>query len=690
MASEHSELVSVIDSLVVEISSSLDLETTLQSITRAATTLADAKTGSIYLLDPDGLYRARSSHGAPLELLRETVLSRDDGMVAEMRRSRGAVQVTNFSDEVATTEQARATVRSLGVRGTLAVPMWDAGECVGALYVAKVDAAPFPPETERLLQRLASFAQVALQNAQRFSNVEAERSRLQDYFDAIPDGVLVFDRTGAIALVNKTLQRDFGTDPRVAGSILSLETIGARPVILRYDQEAVFNRVLASGDSEQGLLEIGDPSQTFEVHFSPLHDRTGQIDGVVATMRDITVPLQLERERSRSNLLAQLLELSIQLNSDLSVPALSDRVVEAAMALVGAGAGTLGLVEEDRLVFRSRHHATGKTDVESALAAGEAVPGRVWQSRRPYVSNASSSESAGDAWVNHGFSYRRLTCVPVVNRSGLVIGTLTLFDPMVERDFGPRDVEALQLLAHQAAIAIENARVNEVKDAFLSIVSHELKTPVTSIKGFAQVLKRRLSPNSDDVSERYLNIINQQTDRLTALINDLLDLSRIQTGMFQFAVMPLEYGALVREVIAEMQLIVPHNRIFVEAPAKVFVEGSADRLRQVLVNLINNAVQHGPAKGDIRVTVEVAGDEVMTYVCDAGPGLPPNEAARIFNPYYKLGHDPSRPSKGLGLGLYIGRQIVNAHGGEIRVDNEGHTSFCFSIALSSEAPAGDG
>jgi signal transduction histidine kinase len=255
---------------------------------------------------------------------------------------------------------------------------------------------------------------------------------------------------------------------------------------------------------------------------------------------------------------------------------------------------------------------------------------------------------------------------------------IVVMDSMAERDFERMDVEALQMLAHQASIAIENVRLNQHKDEFLSIVSHELKTPVTSIKGFAQVLQRRLSPSAMERAGRYLDVINQQADRLTGLINDLLDLSRIQTDRFVFEMDLLDYGLLIQDVVAEMQLIAPENHIALLAPESVEVRGNANRLRQVLVNLIDNAIKYGPLGGEVRITVELADGEIATYVCDQGEGLPAEEAEQIFEPYYQIRH--GRPQvKGLGLGLFISRQIVTEHGGRIWLDTTDHTSFCFTL-----------
>jgi PAS domain S-box-containing protein len=676
----------LLDDILLRISSSLDLESTLQSIVDAAASLVRAESASLYLRDVDGAYRATASHGLPLAELRRVVLTADQGLIGRLCDTGKPAQVTNFIEQVSTISEARELVAGLGVQATLGVPLMQGDDCVGALYVARREETSFPPDEVRTLERLASFAIVAVQNARRFTDVEAERRRLQEYVDAFPEAVIVYDRAGKVLLINDAMAQEIGMRQSLAGHVRGEilahpERFQERPMTFRHDPEEVFQRVLRSAKSEQVLLDMHDPDQTYEMHVSPIKGTGNRVEGIVATMRDISAPLELERERSRANLLAQLLDLSALLNSDLSVPLLLEHVVEAAMSLVGARAGTLGLIEGDKLVFRRFYQPQGWIDFDISLSPGEGAPGYVWQTRRPYIANASETDPHVLAEAQQLLGFHRLVCVPVVNRAGTMIGTLGVYDPIVERDFGRRDVESLQLLAHQVAIAIENARLNEMKDSFLSVVSHELKTPVTSIKGFTQMLQRRLSPESLERAGRYLATINHQTDRLTSLINDLLDLSRIQTGRFHFALETIDFTRLVRDVVEEMQLLAPENRIDLSAPDAVTGRGNADRLRQVLVNLIDNAVQHGPPGGVIQVTVTAGDGAVTTCVSDQGPGLPEDEARRIFEPYYQVQQGAVPPAKGLGLGLYISRQVVEQHHGRIWVESAQPTTFCFSVPV---------
>jgi signal transduction histidine kinase len=146
----------------------------------------------------------------------------------------------------------------------------------------------------------------------------------------------------------------------------------------------------------------------------------------------------------------------------------------------------------------------------------------------------------------------------------------------------------------------------------------------------------------------------------------------------------MDYAQLVHETVAEMQLMNGQNEIAHQGPDTALVRGNPERLRQVLVNHIDNAVKHGPQGGIVSVLVEVDSHHVITRVTDEGPGVPEGEDERIFHPYYQVRESARHHAKGLGLGLYITRQIVSEHGGSIWLDMNGKTSFCFTVPASQK------
>jgi signal transduction histidine kinase len=224
------------------------------------------------------------------------------------------------------------------------------------------------------------------------------------------------------------------------------------------------------------------------------------------------------------------------------------------------------------------------------------------------------------------------------------------------------------------ALALDRA-----KDEFLALAAHELKGPLTSIRGFAQLLRRgtRQAPNGVERRSdmQWVEKIEAQADRLGRLIEELTDAARADLGKFDLKVREVPLGAMLRRVAEAQQVTTTRHKLTVEAPATgLFVQGDETRLEQVFSNLIANAIKYSPNGGDI--TVVVSGLDVETpdpfvevAIHDQGQGISPNDLERIFTRFMRA--DPGRGAQGLGLGLYIARAIIEAHGGTIRAESPG-------------------
>jgi signal transduction histidine kinase len=229
-----------------------------------------------------------------------------------------------------------------------------------------------------------------------------------------------------------------------------------------------------------------------------------------------------------------------------------------------------------------------------------------------------------------------------------------------------------------------------LKDEFLSIASHELRTPVTSIKGYTQLAKTLIRENDLATSEEYLDIALDQIDRMSRLILELLDVSRIETGRLEIRREPIQWSTFVRDVVHRHHTAVSDRRFHLNVPdgAKT-VNGDRDRLEQVLGNLLENAVKYSPDGSEIFVGVEDRNGDIVTSVCDRGIGIPADEINQVFERFHRGRHVSSTNYGGLGLGLYITKQIVERHGGTIWVESrEGSgTTFYFSIPTVAEVAA---
>ncbi len=237
--------------------------------------------------------------------------------------------------------------------------------------------------------------------------------------------------------------------------------------------------------------------------------------------------------------------------------------------------------------------------------------------------------------------------------------------------------------------------LDKMKTEFISVVSHELRTPLTSIKGYGDLLLSGAAGPTTELQSEFLGIIQDGTTRLTNLINDILDISRIESGRIELRHDPIDYQQIVRDTLRMMKAAADEKQIRLEEvlpDALPLVCGDADKVTQVLTNLVGNAIKYTPREGWVRVSLEVAGgDGVTTCVADSGIGIGPEDQKRLFQKFFRADNSSTREAGGTGLGLVIAKTIVELLGGAIWLESEvGRGSrFFFTLPVSppEEAPA---
>jgi two-component system, OmpR family, phosphate regulon sensor histidine kinase PhoR len=260
-------------------------------------------------------------------------------------------------------------------------------------------------------------------------------------------------------------------------------------------------------------------------------------------------------------------------------------------------------------------------------------------------------------------------------------------------------------IAERAAPALDNAalwgdlqeqvrreqRAQRIKDDFLSIVSHELRTPLTSIQGYAQLLEARMRDSSGEKELSQMRVIRSQVMRMRRLVDDLLDVSRIdRRGGVSIEPEPLDLAEEIREAAARTGREHPQRTVTVEAPGSLPIVADRDRIGQVLTNLLDNAIKYSPEGGPVTVRARGTGDTVEVGVLDTGIGISPDQAEAVFDRFFQADEDAGRRFGGLGLGLYITRAIVHSHGGEIvarpNVEAGRGTEIRFTIPRTARMP----
>lgn len=251
-----------------------------------------------------------------------------------------------------------------------------------------------------------------------------------------------------------------------------------------------------------------------------------------------------------------------------------------------------------------------------------------------------------------------------------------------KRMFSGVEIGFIQSVANLLANAVRN-QLDKRKDEFLGIASHEIKTPLTSIKTFTQLLDRHAKKINDETAQLFLVKIDQQINKMIDLITDLLDISRINSGKLDFHDETFKIDEIANEAANLVQLITNKHKIILENNVKHEIYGDKTRLGQVLINLLTNAVKYSPGSEKIIVKTYEDGDRAIISVEDFGIGIPENEKDLIFGRFYKGNGRNKHIPGGLGLGLYISSEIIKRHKGKIWVESsEGKGSkFYFSLPL---------
>jgi two-component system sensor histidine kinase KdpD len=259
--------------------------------------------------------------------------------------------------------------------------------------------------------------------------------------------------------------------------------------------------------------------------------------------------------------------------------------------------------------------------------------------------------------------------------------------------FTQAEIELISLLGRFVAAAVQNIRAYEgerstaeelrrlsaLRADFVSLVSHELRSPMAAVIGSARTLQARWRELAPNQRESFLALIVDETSRLAALIGDVLDTSRIEAGTFSYAFTDVDVAELVRETVGIASVGQDEVRIEAAVPSSLpVVRGDPVRLRQVLANLVDNAVKYSPTGEEVRVTAAARDGVLDVEVSDKGPGIPADRQGVIFE---KFGRAGSGTQPGTGLGLFIARSIVEAHGGTLGVRSAPGSGSTFVLTL---------
>ncbi|WP_437739898.1 AAA family ATPase [Sorangium sp. So ce1504] len=677
------------------ISGELQLPRLLETLLRIVIEHAGAEEGYVLLVRQDRVSTAAAiaaSGGAArrLEAGEAATAALPQSILNYVRRSHERVLLADASGRHPFSEDtyfARKRPRSV-----LCLPIVHRARLLGLLYLEnRLVTGAFTPGRLTVLELLASQSAISLENAMLYTDIEqenAERRRaerelresqatLQAIVDNSAAAIYLKDRDGRHLLVNRQAGRNLGMKAEQLIGKTGAELLPAAFVECTSDHD---RKVLEAGvpmEFEEEMLIDGELRTHLSIKF-PLGEDV--MPGVLCGIStDITERKRAElAERFLADASRKLMALGYGATLDsvaqLAVPELADQCVID----VGAADGDPG----------------------HAVTAGvpDDLAGAVLDALRPLAASSPDRPEVGElraAPLLEQLGIHSFLRVPLLARDRR-FGVMTLLATAPRRRYGPADLWLAEELGLRAALALDNTRLFadaqvaiERRDEFLLVASHELKTPLTSLKMQAHLLARLLprfqraeiSPERIDAA---IQLLNRQIARLAHLVNELLDVTRLNAGQLTLARAPLDLAALTREVVERMRQQVVDAR----CPTKLDMEGpvvgdwDASRMEQVLINLLSNAIKYG-AGGPIHVVVRGEGDRARLVVRDHGMGIAEADQARIFERFERA--VSVRNFGGLGLGLYIVRWIVTSHGGTIRVESKPGAGATFVVELPLHA-----
>lgn len=289
-------------------------------------------------------------------------------------------------------------------------------------------------------------------------------------------------------------------------------------------------------------------------------------------------------------------------------------------------------------------------------------------------------------FLETGHLPRSVIVVPI-RQNGKIIGVIEAYSQVI-RHFSQDDIVLLEAFAVKASLALEKATLYQQKDEFLSMTAHDLRAPLTAIKMSVGLLAVNLADNFPPLLVQLIENISRNSQRLDNLMEDLLELHRLEHGGVQLKLGQEEVGEMIKAAVSSLSPVFEdksQNLVYTSAGKEYWIEVDRKRMDQILVNLLTNANKYSPPGGNVVVSLVEAVRVVIIKISDTGPGIPLEEQGLIFDRYYRRPvHEQRKNVSGSGLGLAITRNLVELHGGKIWVESTPGNGSTFFVQMPLE------
>lgn len=499
------------------------------------------------------------------------------------------------------------------------------------------------------------------------------------------DVCLILGPDGMVRYATQALTRVLGFEPEELCGRLLWELV--HPQDGPYTRRLLAKSFEAAGQGPKMTFRIADRGGAWRVLeglATNLRDRP-EVRGLIVNLRDVTEHLWTQEAlRRTNNMLEALSHAHAQFIQDVPKGVLFKELLDDVLALQGSEFGFIAEAPEGQPGRLELLAITNMARAAAGQAVGVSRELDGWEAARPVAAWLDGGVLRGGEATGGG---RSLWCLPF-HKGGVLIGVVALArlseegPPMLGQDLAPglaacanlvegyraqergRRMEAALLEAYQ-----ELQRLDAAKDEFVSTVSHELRTPLTAILNAASILQKPQAGALTDVQARFVGLLAEQANRLNRLVDDLLDLQKIETGNQSFRLEPLDVRGLVREVVGSYAHVLETRRLGLSlalGDEPLVARAEAETLGRVLLNLLSNAAKFTPEGGHVTVRAGREGAMVTLTVEDTGAGIPEADLERVFQKFARVDGSLTRQVGGTGLGLSICKQIIEqGHGGRI-------------------------
>lgn len=514
---------------------------------------------------------------------------------------------------------------------------------------------------------------------------EAKQGMLAAIIESSEDAIISKTLDGIITSWNDSAKQLFGYE--------EWETLGKSITMLipndRQQEEGVILGKIRSGERVEHYETIRRTKAGVEIPvsltISPVKNKDGRIIGASKIVRDIIRQKAAEESLQRyAENLEALNGAGKVISESLDIREILQKVTDATTQITGAAIGAF---------FYNQLNENGEYNMLYTLSGPQqevvkqfSVPDT--DAIFPFTDGEQGNIRLEDItkepryYKNHLFSHLpadhlsviSYMAIPVISKSGTVVGGLFYGHPQPGK-FTKAHETLVAGIANHAGIALDNAqlyeqvqKLNAKKDEFIGLASHELKTPITSLSGYLQIINKRLPEG--DKNKPFIEKALLQVGKLSELLSDLLDVSKIETGQLPMAYTSFELLPLMQEVIEQMQYSTKSHKIVLhQSISQLTISADKQRIEQVLINLISNAIKYSPDANQVNVKAMLNDNMVRIMVQDFGLGIPKDQWEHIFSRFYRV-EELAFNISGLGIGLYICKEIVSRHNGKLWVESE--------------------